>query len=55
MKAGKKSICGCERNGKPMKVARCAAARKLLHLAFAVMKHEVAFDPLNTHQHCKAA
>lgn len=29
-----------------MKVARCAAARKLLHLAFAVVKNEVDFDPL---------
>jgi transposase len=32
--------------GKPMKVARCAAARKLLHLAFAVAKHDQPFDPL---------
>ena len=32
--------------GKPMKVARCAAARKLLHLAFAVVKHDQPFDPL---------
>lgn len=29
-----------------MKVARCAAARKLLHLAFAVVKHDQPFDPL---------
>lgn len=32
--------------GKPMKVARCAAARKLLHLAFAVVKNKEDFDPL---------
>ena len=31
--------------GKPMKVARCAAARKLLHLAFAVVTKEQDFDP----------
>jgi transposase len=31
--------------GKPMKVARCAAARKLLHLAFAVVKNKEDFDP----------
>ncbi|HEV2661892.1 MAG TPA: IS110 family transposase, partial [Ktedonobacteraceae bacterium] len=31
--------------GKPMKVARCACARKLLHIAYAVVKHEQAFDP----------
>jgi transposase len=31
--------------GKPKKVARCAAARKLLHLAWAVVRHEVPFDP----------
>jgi len=32
--------------GKPMKVARCAAARKLLHLAFAIAKSDQPFDPL---------
>jgi transposase len=32
--------------GKPMKVARCAAARKLLHLAFAIAKGDQPFDPL---------
>jgi transposase len=32
--------------GKPKKVARCAAARKLLHLAWAVVRKEQAFDPL---------
>lgn len=31
--------------GKPPKVARCAAARKLLHLAYAVVSKRVAFDP----------
>ena len=31
--------------GKPKKVARCAAARKLLHLAFAVVTKEQRFDP----------
>jgi transposase len=30
--------------GKPTKVARCAAARKLLHLAYAVVTKRVAFD-----------
>lgn len=31
--------------GKPMKVARCAAARKLLHIAWAVVKKRQPFDP----------
>jgi transposase len=31
--------------GKPAKVARCAAARKLLHLAYAVVTKKRAFDP----------
>ncbi len=31
--------------GKPMKVARCTCARKLLHIAYAVVIHEQAFDP----------
>jgi len=31
--------------GKPKKVARCAAAGKLLHLAWAVATKGVAFDP----------
>ncbi|GAC1530963.1 MAG: IS110 family transposase [Chloroflexota bacterium] len=31
--------------GKPMKVARCAAARKLLHLAWAVATKDQPFDP----------
>lgn len=32
-------------DGKPMKVARCAAARKLLHIAWAVVKKRQPFDP----------
>jgi transposase len=36
--------------GKPVKVARCAAARKLVHLAWAVATKEQLFDP-NYHQH----
>jgi transposase len=31
--------------GKPSKVARCAAARKLMHLAFAVVTKKHPFDP----------
>ncbi len=31
--------------GKPVKVARCAAARKLLHLAWAVVTKRQPFDP----------
>ncbi len=31
--------------GKPMKVARCAAARKLLHLAWAIGRSGQPFDP----------
>jgi transposase len=31
--------------GKPMKVARCAAARKLLQLAYAVVTTQTPFDP----------
>lgn len=31
--------------GKPMKVARCAAAGKLLHLAYAVVTRKQDFDP----------
>ena len=31
--------------GKPAKVARCAAARKLLHLAWAVVTKGQPFDP----------
>jgi transposase len=32
-------------SGKPMKVARCAAARKLLQLANAVVSNQTPFDP----------
>jgi transposase len=32
-------------NGKPMKVARCAAARKLIHIAWAVVIHQTPYDP----------
>jgi transposase len=31
--------------GKPKKVARCAAARKLLHLAWAIARKGIPFDP----------
>ncbi len=31
--------------GKPVKVARCAAARKLLHIAWAVVTKQAYFDP----------
>jgi transposase len=37
--------------GKPPKVARCAAARKLLHLAYAVVTKKQPFDP----EYCKPA
>lgn len=35
-------LCGA---GKPPKVARCAAARKLLHIAWALVTKECDFDP----------
>jgi len=38
--------------GKPVKVARCAAARKLLHLAWALVTKRQAFDP---HRHAPPA
>lgn len=41
--------------GKPMKVARCAAARKLLHLAWACMKNKEDFDPQYTLKQQKIA
>ena len=41
--------------GKPMKVARCAAARKLLHLARAVVLTRKAFDPSSMQRQDKAA
>ncbi len=31
--------------GKPMKVARCAAARKLIHMAWAVVTKQTPYDP----------
>ena len=40
--------------GKPVKVARCAAARKLVHLAWAVATKEQLFDP-NYQQHLQPA
>ena len=41
--------------GKPTKVARCAAARTLLHLAWAVVRKGRAFDPLYAQQRQEAA
>ena len=38
-------------SGKPMKVARCAAARKLLHLAWAVVTKRQRFDPAYAMRH----
>ena len=37
--------------GKPMKIARCAAARKLLHLAWALVTKQQHFDPNKQQQH----
>ncbi len=37
--------------GKPTKVARCAAARKLLHIAWAVVRKEEDFDPAYAQRH----
>ena len=37
--------------GKPKKVAQCAAARKLLHLAWAVVRKQQAYDPDYGHGH----
>ncbi len=37
--------------GKPTKVARCAAARKLLHIAWAVVRNEEDFDPAYAQRH----
>jgi transposase len=37
--------------GKPPKVARCAAARKLLHLAWALGAKQQRFDPDHKQQH----
>jgi len=41
--------------GKPKKVARCAAARTLRHLAGAVVRTGQAFDPLHAHRQPVAA
>ena len=38
--------------GKPMKVARCAAARKLLHVAWAVVTKGQPFDATRAEQRC---
>lgn len=48
MKAFYARLCAA---GKPMKVAPCAAARTLLHLAFAVVKHAQPFDLLYFQKH----
>lgn len=34
-----------EQKGKPFKVIVGAAIRKLLHLAYGVLKHQTLFDP----------
>jgi len=34
-----------ERRGKPRLVIICAAIRKLIHLAYGVLKHRTPFDP----------
>ncbi len=41
--------------GKPLKVARCAAARKLLHLAWALGTKHRHFDPGHPHHHDAAS
>ena len=41
--------------GKPSKVARCAAARKLLHIAWAGVVHNCDFDPQRVVSHPQAA
>jgi transposase len=41
--------------GKPAKVARCAAARKLLHLAWAVVEKGQRYDPTYTTRQRQAA
>ncbi len=43
------------KRGKPVKVARCAAARKLVHLAWAVATKEQLFDPNYQQQHLEPA
>ena len=37
--------------GKPMKVARCAAARKLIHIAWAVVTKQTPYDPQYQQNH----
>ena len=37
--------------GKPPKVARCAAARKLLHIAWAVVTKQQIFNPIYEQAH----
>jgi len=39
--------------GKPMKVARCACARKLLHIAFAVVTRQQPFGPIVSNRRCQ--
>ncbi len=41
-------------SGKPMKVARCAAARKLLHVAWAVVRKGQPFDATRVEQRSAA-
>jgi transposase len=41
--------------GKPVKVARCAAARKLMHLAYAVVTKGERFDPHSSTRRERAA
>lgn len=41
--------------GKPSKVARCAAARKLLHIAWAVVTRGMPFDPAYASHHMVVA
>jgi len=40
--------------GKPTKVARCAAARKLLHIAWAVVRNAEDFDPGYAQRHVQS-
>jgi transposase len=40
--------------GKPLQVARCAAARKLLHLAWALATKRQRFDPEHKQQQHEA-
>jgi transposase len=38
-------------NGKPVKVALCACARKLIHIAWALVTKQQLFDPTFVHHH----